>query len=92
MPLSEVDPHHPPYLALLDLVVYKIHCYSMRPWMDKQTQDVADAYKLVQVVLQQRRISLSKTQKQVVLSGFDEMMKYSKVERGWWEFALDLKE
>ncbi|KAF7139670.1 hypothetical protein CNMCM5793_007269 [Aspergillus hiratsukae] len=88
--LGEVDPNHLPFLAPLDLLVYKIHCCSMRPLRRKRTQDAKDAHKLVNILSRQGAIALNDSQEQAVLSGLDGMLEYSGETREWWESALGL--
>ncbi|PKX89403.1 uncharacterized protein P174DRAFT_425325 [Aspergillus novofumigatus IBT 16806] len=88
--LGEVDPNHLPFLALLDLLVHKIHCCSLRPSPDKRAQDAKDARELVNILSRQEAIALNDSQEQAVLSGLEEMVEYSGETREWWESALGL--
>ncbi|KAF7137074.1 hypothetical protein CNMCM5793_006962 [Aspergillus hiratsukae] len=89
--LGDVDPNHLPFLSLLDLLVYKIHCCSMRPSSDKRKQDAEDAHVLVNILSQQGAIAPNDSQEQAVLSGLDGMLEcYGERTRQWWESALGL--
>ncbi|RHZ61820.1 uncharacterized protein CDV56_108170 [Aspergillus thermomutatus] len=88
--LGSVNPNHLHFLAPLDLLVYKIHCCSMRPSSDKRRQDARDAQKLVNILSGQGGIALDNSQLQAVLSGLDGMLEYSGETREWWESALGL--
>ncbi|KAF7172420.1 hypothetical protein CNMCM6106_006640 [Aspergillus hiratsukae] len=89
--LGDVDLNHLPFLSLLDLLVYKIHCCSMRPSRDKRTQDAQDAHVLVNILSQQEAIALNDSQEQAVLSGLDGMLEcYRARTRQWWQSALGL--
>ncbi|KAF4216917.1 hypothetical protein CNMCM6805_000499 [Aspergillus fumigatiaffinis] len=60
--LGEVDPNHLPFLSLLDLLVYKIHCCSMRPSRRRRRHDAEDARKLVNILSRQGTIALDDSQ------------------------------
>ncbi|RHZ44422.1 uncharacterized protein CDV56_103499 [Aspergillus thermomutatus] len=59
MTLEDVNLKHLPFIALLDLLAYKVHSSSMRSCPKKQKQDAKDATRLWKTLYGQRYVPLS---------------------------------
>ncbi|RHZ54861.1 uncharacterized protein CDV56_107074 [Aspergillus thermomutatus] len=73
MALREIDLNYLPFIVPLDLIAYKVHCSSMRPYSRKRKQDARDARMLWGMIYSLKSVPLSQAQRQAIISGLDLM-------------------
>lgn len=79
-----------PYIAAIDLIVFKINSCGLRAQGSKKRRDATDAETLLEKVIQSAPLSLSPQQKSIVEPCLADMVAHGSHAEEWWRTYLGL--
>lgn len=89
--MRSLPPGAIPWLNETDLLVCKIESCGQRAKTDKRVIDAGDAAALARDLTRTGTITLSDVQKSIVQRGLPDVVKYSGLDKEWWEKKLGLR-
>ncbi|OBT73955.1 hypothetical protein VF21_07438 [Pseudogymnoascus sp. 05NY08] len=87
--VGTIPPGSVPYIAPIDLIVFKVFCCGLRDNILKKTRDATDAENLLQQeTARSGPFTLSSVQRTAFEGGFPDVLIYSDQDESWWRARL----